>query len=56
MIGVGATTSYELDSQAGYGGFQFPGVTGYLNNNISSFSSSGFTQTGSVLSAVAPAS
>jgi Subtilase family/Peptidase inhibitor I9 len=54
LIGVGATTSYELDSQVGYGGFQFPGVKGYLNNNISSFSSSGFTQTGSVLSAVAP--
>jgi hypothetical protein len=54
LIGMGATTSYELDSQAGYGGFQFPGVTGFLNNNISSFSSSGFTQTGSVLSGVAP--
>jgi Peptidase inhibitor I9 len=54
VIGVGGTTSYELDSQVGYGGFQFPGVTGFLNNNISSLSSSGFTQTGSVLSAVAP--
>jgi hypothetical protein len=54
LIGVGATTSYELDSQVGYGGFQFPGVTGFLNDNISSFSSSGFTQTGSVLSVVAP--
>jgi hypothetical protein len=54
VIGVGATTSYELDSQVGYGGFQFPGVTGFLSDNISSFSSSGFTQTGTVLSAVAP--
>ncbi|HLX87403.1 MAG TPA: S8 family serine peptidase, partial [Acidimicrobiales bacterium] len=54
LIGLGATTSYEVDSQLGYGGFQFPGVTGFLNDNISSFSSSGFTQTGSVLSAVAP--
>jgi hypothetical protein len=54
LIGVGATTSYELDSQTGYGGFQFPGVTGFQNDNISSFSSSGFTQTGSVLSVVAP--
>ena len=54
VIGVGATTSYALDSQVGYGGFQFPGVTGFLNDNISSFSSSGFTQDGSVLSAVAP--
>jgi hypothetical protein len=54
LIGVGGTTSYELDSQVGYGGFQFPAVTGFLNDNISSLSSSGFTQTGSVLSAVAP--
>ncbi len=54
VLGIGATTSYELDSQAAYGGFQFPGVTGFLNDNISSFSSSGFTQNGSVLSGVAP--
>ena len=54
VIGVGATTSYEVDAQLGYGGFQFPGVTGFLNNNISSFSSSGFTQNGSILSVVAP--
>jgi hypothetical protein len=54
VIGVGATTSYEIDSQIGYGGFQFPGVTGFLNDNISSFSSSGFTQDNSILSVVAP--
>jgi hypothetical protein len=54
VIGVGATTSYQLDAQAGYGGFQFPTVTGYLNDNISSFSSSGFSQTGSVIDLVAP--
>jgi hypothetical protein len=54
VIGVGASTTYEIDSQLGYGGFQFPGLTGYLNNKISSLSSSGFTQNGNVLSAVAP--
>jgi subtilisin family serine protease len=54
VIGVGATTSYQLDSQVGYGGFQFPGVTGFVNNNISSFSSSGFSQNGSVIDLVAP--
>ena len=54
VIGVGATTSYQLDAQLGYGGFQFPTVTGYLNDNISSFSSSGFSQTGSVIDLVAP--
>ena len=54
VIGVGATTTYKIDAQLGYGGFQFPGLTGYLNNNISALSSSGFTQNGTVLSAVAP--
>jgi hypothetical protein len=54
VIGVGATTSYQVDAQLGYGGFQFPTVTGYLNDNISSFSSSGFSQTGSVIDLVAP--
>ncbi len=54
VIGMGASTTYRIDSQLGYGGFQFPGLTGFLNNNISSLSSSGFTQNGTVLSAVAP--
>ena len=46
VISAGASTTYELPAQLGYGGFQFPGVTGYLNNNISSLSSSGFEQDG----------
>jgi len=54
VISAGASTTYEAPSQTGYGGFQFPGVTGYLNNNISSFSSSGFEQDGSTISLVAP--
>ncbi len=54
VIGVGASTTYRIDSQLGYGGFQFPGLTGFLNNNTSSLSSGGFTQNGTVLSAVAP--
>ena len=54
VISVGATTTYKLLSQVGYGGFQFPGVTGYLNNNISSLSSSGFQQDGATISLVAP--
>jgi hypothetical protein len=54
VIEVGATTSYRLDIQAGYGGAQFPGVRGYLNNNISSFSSGGFIQQGRTLDLVAP--
>ena len=43
---AGATTTYRLDAQDGYGGARFPGVTGWLNNNISSFSSGGFDSAG----------
>ncbi|HWD54184.1 MAG TPA: S8 family serine peptidase [Acidimicrobiales bacterium] len=54
VISAGASTTYEVPSQIGYGGFQFPKVTGYLNNNISALSSSGFQQDGSTISLVAP--
>jgi len=54
VIAAGASTTYELPSQIGYGGFQFPGVTGFLNNNISALSSSGFEQNGSTISVLAP--
>ena len=54
VIAAGATTTYQVPAQLGYGGFQFPGVTGYLNNNISGLSSSGFEQSGSTISLVAP--
>ena len=54
VIGVGASTTYEVDSDIGYGGFQFAGVKGYLNDNISGLSSSGFQQNGATVSLVAP--
>lgn len=54
VISAGATTSYRVDLQTGYGGAQFPGVTGYLDNNISSFSSTGFQQDGRAVDIVAP--
>jgi subtilisin family serine protease len=54
VISAGATTSYRTDLEDGYGGSQFPGVTGYLDNNISSFSSSGYEQNGHTLDVVAP--
>ena len=54
VISAGASTTYEVPSQLGYGGFQFPGVTGFLNNNISALSSSGFQQSGATISLVAP--
>ena len=54
VISAGASTTYQVPAQIGYGGFQFPGVTGFLNNNISALSSSGFQQNGSTISLVAP--
>jgi hypothetical protein len=54
VIATGASTTYQFAAQVGYGGFQFPGITGYVNNNISSLSSSGFEQNGSTISLVAP--
>ncbi len=54
VISAGASTTYETPAQIGYGGFQFPKVTGYLNNNISALSSSGYQQDGSTISLVAP--
>jgi subtilisin family serine protease len=54
VISAGATTSYRIDLQNGYGGAQFPGIKGYLDNDISSFSSGGFDQQGQTVDVVAP--
>ncbi len=54
VISAGATTTYRIDGQDGYGGAQFPGITGWLDNNISSFSSGGFDQSGRTVDVVAP--
>ncbi len=54
VISAGATTTYRIDLQDGYGGAQFPGISGYLNNDISSFSSGGFEQDGRTIDVVAP--
>ena len=54
MISAGATTTYRAYAQTGIGGITFPGVNGWLNNNISALSSAGFTQSGSTVDVVAP--
>jgi len=54
VISAGATTTYRADLQDGYGGAQFPGVKSYLNDDISSFSSGGFEQSGRTIDVVAP--
>ncbi|HXW82560.1 MAG TPA: S8 family serine peptidase, partial [Acidimicrobiales bacterium] len=54
VISVGATTTYRSEAQDGVGGSRFPGVRGWLNNNISSASGGGFTQRGATVTVVAP--
>ncbi len=54
VISAGATTSYRAYAQTGIGGITSPGVKGWLNNNISGLTSSGFAQNGSTVDVVAP--
>ena len=54
VISVGGSTDFRWLAQTGYGGF-FPfGQTGWLNDNITSLSSGGFTQSGRTIDLVAP--
>jgi hypothetical protein len=55
VIGAGGTTSYRLYAQTGFGGTTLPGVTGFLDDNISALSSGGFEQSGRTIDVVAPA-
>ncbi len=54
VLSMGASTTYRINLQDGYGGAQFPGIKGYLDDNVSSFSSGGFEQDGRTIDAVAP--
>jgi hypothetical protein len=54
VISAGATTDYRLYDQIGYGGAALPQVHGWLNDNTSSFDSSGFDQRGRTIDVVAP--
>ena len=54
VISAGASTTYRAYAQSGIGGINFPGVTGWLDNNISALSSAGFDQTGGTVDIVAP--
>ncbi|HMD91108.1 MAG TPA: hypothetical protein VKG80_00550, partial [Trebonia sp.] len=54
VISAGATTTYRAYAQTGIGGITAPGVTGWLDNNISGLSSAGFDQTGGTVDVVAP--
>ncbi len=54
VISAGASTTYRIDTQIGYGGGRIAGVKGWLDNNISGLSSAGFDQTGATQDVVAP--
>jgi hypothetical protein len=54
VIAAGASTTFRTYAQDGYGGLRYPGITGWLNNNISSLSSGGFEQDGRTIDLVTP--
>ena len=54
VISAGASTTYRAYAQTGIGGITAPGVTGWLDNNISGLSSGGFDQAGGTVDVVAP--
>ena len=54
IISAGASTTYRAYAQTGVGGINAPGVKGWLDNNISGLSSSGFAQNGATVDVVAP--
>ncbi|MFZ1996104.1 MAG: S8 family serine peptidase [Solirubrobacteraceae bacterium] len=54
VISAAASTDNRNYIQDGFGGSRFPEVTGWLNDQISSLSSSGFDQRGRTVDVVAP--
>lgn len=55
VISVGATTTFRSYAQADYGGIDVPGWNGkYVDNNISDFSSGGYSEAGNTVDLVAP--
>jgi len=55
VISVGATTTFRTYTQLTYGGINDPKASGaYVDNNISSLSSGGYTQAGTTVDLVAP--
>ena len=54
VIDAGASTTFRGYQETDYQGFDYPGVHGFLNDNISGLSSAGFQQDGQTVDLVAP--